>query len=955
MQGLPEGFIFEDDAPAMGGPVYGAPAKADKPPEPKTTFRPLTPDEVKARGLNPTRSYQVSSEGKIDDLGDNAPKGEQTDAQRQQAIQSLRETIDKLDNLAFDAGDNGGWGETGFTGSMMSGVPGTAARDLSGQITSVQANTAFDKLQNMKMNSPNGGGLGGATSDADMELLKSSVANLDQGQSAESFFGNVAQAKRSYLTMLERLDPAVAAEYSKRPGIRFDAQGNPTLYYKEGEDNRKKRDPFGVLPGKTPPDNGGGGSGFMSQLGQGIAQGTGDLVEGAGDLAGIVANPLNATINAVTGSSLSTDVGRTMREGLGLPENQSKIASAINQGGIQALTGAGLARAAGGALASVAARGVGRPVSTLAEAAPSALQTFGRTPIRDTVAGATAGAGAELGDRMGGAPGALVGALAGGIGGYAGASKVSAMANGQRVPNALMGAANDLDVTMLPADVGGVGTRMATGGIGSTFGNIPLVEGAQRAIGTAQTARGNIASAIGDVADEAGAGQAARRGFKEWDGTSLAKAQKLDEAISVPTDSKVQLANTRTALGEVTRGLESNPQLSKLWANNPRLRDTLEALTPKDVAPQGRQEFLDASDDFMKASQTYNQRIGSVSSPQEVAQARQAMEEAQTRMAQARDMAEATPEGGELSWADMRRFRSTIGEIIGQPGIARDGPEINALRKLYGALSSDMEVTAAQAGPKALDQFKKSQRYWRGREGRIDDVFQTLFGKDGNKSDEAVYKQINSWAKAGTGDFQRLARTIRTMPKDEAQTIRATVVDRMGNAKPANGGADVFSPTEFVTQWNGLSNRAKAVLFNDKTHREALDKFAKVSDAMKRAQQFQNVSKTAIGGNTIATIMTSLTGPIGWFTAAAYSGATFGAGQLLASPRFARLIASTSKLPPEQAGRKFSEQLGVLASREPIIANDIKSVQQYINEALGASPTRAAAQQEPDSRGEPPQ
>jgi len=525
------------DAPApQGGPVYGAPAKPETPREPKTTFRTLTPDEVAGRGL-PPGSYQISSEGKVDKLAD-APKNAQTEDQRSQAKQSLMETIDKLDNLAFDALDNGGWGETGLTGSVMSGVPGTAARDLSGMITSVQANTAFDKLQNMKMNSPNGGGLGGNTSDADMALLKSSVANLDQGQSSPAFFGNVAQAKRSYLQMLGRIDPEAAASYAKKKGIRFDEKGNPTLVYVDGEDTREKRDPFGVLPqgggndGGTPPPSGGG----MSQISQGLLQGTGDIVEGAGDILGLVANPIGQMLyNAAPGNQGEYDTGKILRESLGLPKNENKLASAIIQGGTQALTGAGLARAAGGALASLATRGVGRPVGTLAETMPGALQTFGKTPIRDTAAGAVAGAGAVIGEQIGGTPGAIVGALGGGIAGYKAAGSVGARMAGERVPGALQAAADDLDITMLPADVGGVGTRMASGGIGRTLGGIPMAEASVKSVDSAGAARKNIASSIGEIAaDEVGGGQAARRGFKQWEGTSLHRAQKLDEAISVP-------------------------------------------------------------------------------------------------------------------------------------------------------------------------------------------------------------------------------------------------------------------------------------------------------------------------------------------------------------------------------------------------------------------------------------
>lgn len=933
------------DAPAapQGGPVYGAPAKPETPPQPKTTFRTLTPDEIAGRGL-PPGAYQISSEGKIDKVGD-APKNAQTDDQRMQAKQSLMETIDKLDNLAFDALDNGGWGETGFTGSVMKNVSGTAARDLSGAITSVQANTAFDKLQNMKMNSPNGGGLGGNTSDADMALLKSSVANLDQGQSSPSFFGNVAQAKRSYLQMLERLDPEAAAAYSKKKGIRFDEQGNPTLVYVDGEDSREKRDPFGVLGGQTPPDGGGGGGGgdpySLSSISNGVSYGLGDIAEGAGDLVGLVGNPVNATINAAIGSNLSTDLGKSLREGLGFAQNPNKVASAINQGATSALGGAGVARG----IASVATPGAWQ----------NALLTFGRTPVADAVSGAAAAGAGEVAQQNGaGTLGQVGAAIAGGVGGYKAAGAVANRLMGTRTPNALMQAADDLNVQMLPADVGGVGTRMATGAFGRTLGGIPIAEGAQNSINSAAAARNKIAANIGDATDNVGGGQAAKRGFDKFEKSSKERADTLYGNISVPAESTVQLANTRTALSEVTQGLKSNPELSKLWTNHPRLRATLEALTPTDTSGAGRVQFRQASQKLTSAQDTYDQLRNQVVPPERLAQARKAIEDARLELDNAQITANRPPEGGELSWKDMNRFRSIVGEIIGQPGLARDGSDIAGLRKLYGALTTDMEATAAKAGPRALTEFRRASQYWRGREARIDDVFATLLGKDGKRSDEAVFKQINTWAQGQGGDFKRIAQTIRSMPADEAETIRATLVQRMGMAPARRQDVtqEVFSPAEFAAQWNGMAPRAKSALFPNQQHRQDLDKLASLMDGMKRASEYQNFSNTSLGTNL------AVQGTLAWASLPAALGLAlgqFGAGKLLASPRFARAIASTYKLPEAVGKRKLAEQLKVVASREPLIANDVRGVLDFVNKGAVQSPGRAAADEEANGRGEPPQ
>lgn len=76
MSQLPPGFeiISGGQAQAPTGPLPGAPPKPDKPNEPKTTYRQLTPAEAKERGLDPSKPYQISSEGRIDPLSNSDSK-----------------------------------------------------------------------------------------------------------------------------------------------------------------------------------------------------------------------------------------------------------------------------------------------------------------------------------------------------------------------------------------------------------------------------------------------------------------------------------------------------------------------------------------------------------------------------------------------------------------------------------------------------------------------------------------------------------------------------------------------------------------------------------------------------------------------------------------------------------------------------------------------------------------
>lgn len=891
----------------------------------------------------------------------------------QDAVGKLVGIIDAIDEAYADSGDNKGWGETGFTGGMLRNTEGTAAYDLAGKLKKIDADSAFSALQKMREESPTGGALGQIT-ERELGLLKSTVANLDPNLSQEEFVRQLGIAKGTYLDMLRRIDPEKADEIEKRGEPQIGPDG--TITYDE-----RGRALLGIGGQSTPPSDGGGGGGnspySLSNIALGIGQGMSDIVKGAAILPGAIINPVGQALYDATGyGDQRYDVGSILSGSLGLPDNPNQMNSAIIQGGAAALTGGLAARGAAALLNPGTAQAV--------------AQTLGRTPIRDTAAGMGAGAGSIVGRESGVPGGEYVGALAGGLAGYAGANR-SFNAFAPRTPTPIGQAATDLNVTMMPADVGGVGTRMASGAVGRTLGGIPMAEGAEAAINSASAARTRIADNVGTISDATGAGQALSRGEKAFETSSAKRASQLYEAIPVAAETKVALGNTREALTEITAGFRSNPELSQLWANHPRLKATLEALTPTDNRAQGQVRYAEATDRLRKAEMEVSDaknanlsiRERQVVAGERLAKARQVFEgmdiqttpaiqlsrarnelqlaqrefeaarsstpdeagmkrlEAQIGPAKnAQDEAfiesRQMPMGGELSWQDMKRFRTIVGEIVGQPSLTSDGSDIAALRKLYGALSRDMEATAAQSSPRALQAFRRADQYWRGREGRIEDVFATIFGGDGKRSPEAAFQQINSWAQSKGGDFGRLSRAIRSLPEDEAGIVRATIIQRMGLVPAGRqaGAGEVFSPATFSAQWQGLSARAKAVLFPNRQHRQDLDKLAMLTDNMKRASQFENFSNTSLGVNATAQGALAISNLPAAVTLAL---GQFGAGKLLASPAFARRLASLPARPTEQAARKWTESLGVLATREPLLAAEIREFQRAVNDNFASS------------------
>ena len=86
---------------------------------------------------------------------------------------AINRALPKIDNFS-----------TGFLGTVISQIPGTDAKDLTRLLDAVKANAGFDKLQDMRDNSPTGGALG-QVSNTELGFLQSVFGNLDQDQTPQ--------------------------------------------------------------------------------------------------------------------------------------------------------------------------------------------------------------------------------------------------------------------------------------------------------------------------------------------------------------------------------------------------------------------------------------------------------------------------------------------------------------------------------------------------------------------------------------------------------------------------------------------------------------------------------------------------------------------------------------------------------------------------------------------------
>lgn len=86
---------------------------------------------------------------------------------------------------------------SGVGGAILSNLPGTDARDLAAKIDTIKANIGFDRLQQMRQESPTGGALG-QVAVKELDFLQSVRGSLDNWQSPEELKKNLGIIRKSY-------------------------------------------------------------------------------------------------------------------------------------------------------------------------------------------------------------------------------------------------------------------------------------------------------------------------------------------------------------------------------------------------------------------------------------------------------------------------------------------------------------------------------------------------------------------------------------------------------------------------------------------------------------------------------------------------------------------------------------------------------------------------------------
>lgn len=226
MEVIPEGDHWHIE-PRPGSPIIGRTKEAEAAAVAQSEGQ-VKLDQLPEQGRIEADNARIKKQAELQaqresDRIENAPKA-------RAALQGARNAASSVDRAINQALPNVNVWTAGFAGVPLAKLPGSAAADLRAAIDTVEANLAFDRLQQMRQSSPTGGALG-SVSERELTLLGATLASLKQSQSPKQLAENLRFVQQQYKKVLDQMEADYQTDYGTQQQsspnvIRYDAKGN---------------------------------------------------------------------------------------------------------------------------------------------------------------------------------------------------------------------------------------------------------------------------------------------------------------------------------------------------------------------------------------------------------------------------------------------------------------------------------------------------------------------------------------------------------------------------------------------------------------------------------------------------------------------------------------------------------------------------------------------------------
>lgn len=635
-----------------------------------------------------------------------------------------------------------------------------------------------------------------------------------------------------------------------------------------------------------------------------------DVIEGAAAIPGMIADAPAAAINAVTPKNFykfpeQNQALSKFLTNVGFPEPEKGSETVISDISKALVPGAGMVKGAS-VLANTAKGPVTKMVAKLLADNPG-LQTA------STVTGTGA---SSTGKEMGANP--LVQFLLGLTGGVLPSgfasipNAVQNTARGGSTPQQMQSVIDTFGRVGAKPSLGQATQNPVTQGVENLIAKTPVGFGPMRkkaieqqeAIGSKvdQTAISLSPKASGEMA-----GRSIQSGVEEKFIPEARKVQnnlyrKLDAFI--PLEKEVPAQNTISTLDKMTAPIKGAMSVSRTkLLNNPTLENVKAAL---------EEDMAGTPSTVSKILQPNGQPF----------------------------VIPGTPGKGTMPYEALKEIRTRIGEKLSSFELA---PEISRteLKRLYGALSQDMESAAKSQSPEAYAAFKRANNYTKAMHDRIEKL-QSVLDKSGGP--EKVFNAAVNGTKEGATTFRAV---MKSLPEAERKTLISTMLRRLGRATPGkqNDVGDTFSTETFLTNWNKLSQEAKDTMTGHMglKFKKTMDDIAKVASILREGSRiYANPSGTAPVEAAIATgSALAVSGerllqgdflPMG-VTLTTLAGIRSG-GKLLTNPDFVNWVANAPTKANNATWNSYIANLSSIADENPEESPEIEALQQKLEKVV---------------------
>lgn len=157
------------------------------------------------------------------------------------SVNNAMDILDKAENLSgWD--ENKPWNQPQGVGGQTTGwIWGSEGAKLRAELKTIKGNIAFDRLQKMREASPTGGALGNV-SNIELEMLASVMSNLEQSQTPDQLFENLAYIDALQNMIIHGSEDVVidGVTHKGHPlPARFDYQYSETMRAAKNTSSRK--------------------------------------------------------------------------------------------------------------------------------------------------------------------------------------------------------------------------------------------------------------------------------------------------------------------------------------------------------------------------------------------------------------------------------------------------------------------------------------------------------------------------------------------------------------------------------------------------------------------------------------------------------------------------------------------------------------------------------------------